>query len=233
MSSRPPDETATNPPRAGESPRGRPAGATRKGLETRARIIKGAMDALEDGGMGALTTRRIAESAGVKLATLHYYFDSKESLLLAVLEDLIADMDKAYQRDEPLPENPEDRVEALIRASWRYIQHTRSKQIAQTELTLYALRTKGSEWLAARQYNAYIDFYGHLVFADNDQITSERKRIGRAVARQILIGIDGIILQSYALQDQSASNDDVEALIIAMRGYLRRMMADSSEREDR
>lgn len=204
--------------------RGRPPGATRKGLETRIRIIKGAREALEEGGMEALTTRRIAASAGVKLATLHYYFDSKESLLLAVLEDLIAEMDEAYRQDVALPKDPEDRVEALIRTSWRYIQRTRGKQIAQTELTLYALRTKGSEWLAARQYNAYIDFYGHLVFEDHTD--EELRRIGRAVARQMLIGIDGIILQSYALQDLSASNDDIEALIIAMRGYLRRLMAE-------
>lgn len=206
------------------SPRGRPPGATRKGLETRVRIIKGAREALEEGGMEALTTRRIAASAGVKLATLHYYFDSKESLLLAVLEDLIAEMGEAYRADVALPPAPEDRVEALIRASWRYIQRTRNKQIAQTELTLYALRTKGSEWLAAKQYNAYIDFYGHLVFEDGSD--EELRRIGRAVGRQMLIGIDGIILQSYALQDLSASNDDIEALIIAMRGYLRRLLAE-------
>ncbi|MDM7981967.1 MAG: TetR/AcrR family transcriptional regulator [Rhizobium sp.] len=204
--------------------RGRPPGATRKGLETRVRIIKGAREALEEGGMEALTTRRIAASAGVKLATLHYYFDSKESLLLAVLEDLIEDMDSAYRADVALPQEPEDRVEALVRASWRYIQRTRGKQIAQTELTLYALRTKGSEWLAARQYNAYIDFYGHLVFEDDSD--EELRRIGRAVARQMLISIDGIILQSYALQDLTASNDDIEALIIAMRGYLRRLLAE-------
>ncbi|MFN3717725.1 MAG: TetR/AcrR family transcriptional regulator [Rhizobium rhizophilum] len=216
-------ETTTEKP-TGPTARGRPAGATRKGLETRVRIIKGAREALEEGGMEALTTRRIAASAGVKLATLHYYFDSKESLLLAVLEDLISDMETAYREDVALPAAPEDRVEALIRASWRYIQRTRNKQIAQTELTLYALRTKGSEWLAARQYNAYIDFYGHLVFEDDRN--EELRRIGRAVARQMLIGIDGIILQSYALQDLSASNDDIEALIIAMRGYLRRLMAE-------
>lgn len=177
--------------------------------------------------MEALTTRRIAASAGVKLATLHYYFDSKESLLLAVLEDLIADMDSAYRADVALPPEPEDRVEALIRASWRYIQRTRNKQIAQTELTLYALRTKGSEWLAAKQYNAYIDFYGHLVFEDDSN--EELRRIGRAVGRQMLIGIDGIILQSYALEDLSASNEDIEALIIAMRGYLRRLMAERAK----
>ncbi len=45
----------------------------------------------------------------------------------------------------------------------------------------------------------------------------------------MLIGIDGIILQSYALEDLSASNEDIEALIIAMRGYLRRLMAERAK----
>ena len=36
--------------------RGRPTGATRKGLETRVRIIKGAREALEEGGMEALVS---------------------------------------------------------------------------------------------------------------------------------------------------------------------------------
>lgn len=215
---------AANDRSSADASRGRPAGATRKGVETRLRIIRGAREALEEGGMEALTTRRIAASAGVKLATLHYYFDSKESLLIAVLEDLLAEMDTAYRQEVALPPAPEDRVEALIRTSWRYIQRTRNKQIAQTELTLYALRTKGSEWLAARQYNAYIDFYGHLVFEDDSD--DELRRIGRAVGRQMLIGIDGIILQSYALQDLTASNADIEALIVAMRGYLRRLLAE-------
>ena len=43
---------------------GRTPGATRKGIETRARIIRGALEALENGGMEALTTRKIAASAG-------------------------------------------------------------------------------------------------------------------------------------------------------------------------
>ncbi|MBW8284823.1 MAG: TetR/AcrR family transcriptional regulator [Rhizobium sp.] len=219
-----------NEPRRSSSLHGAPhpgktPGATRKGSETRARIIKGALEALENGGMEALTTRKIAASAGVRLATLHYYFDSKESLLLAVLEDLIADMDLAY-REIPHSSDPEERVAAIIRSMWRYVQRTRNKQIAQIELTIYALRTQGAEWLAARQYNAYIDFYGRLVFSPGEAENAEKSRIGRAVARQMLIGIDGLILQNYALRDDAAS-EGVEALILATQVYLRRLLANS------
>jgi AcrR family transcriptional regulator len=209
------------------SPPGKTPGATRKGIETRARIIRGALEALENGGMEALTTRKIAASAGVKLATLHYYFDSKESLLLAVLDDLIADMDTAYRQDMPMPADPLDRVEGLIRASWRYVQRTRNKQLAQTELTLYALRTQGADWLAARQYGAYIDFYSKMIFDGMGEMTEEKSRIGSAVARFMLIGIDGLILQNFSLYRDGDTNEGVETLVIATRDLLRRLQSEA------
>lgn len=213
------DDTQTLP----QPGSGRSAGGTRKGLETRARIIKGAREALENDGIEAVTTRKIASSAKVRLATLHYYFDSKESLLLAVLQDMIDDMASAYLPAVPFSKDPEDRIAALIRLIWHYIGETRDRQLAQIELTLYALRTRGAEWLAERQYRAYIDFYGGLIFDDPDVSEETRKRIGAAVARFILIGIDGLILQSFALQDHKVANESVETLIVATRDYLARL----------
>lgn len=207
---------------------GKTPGATRKGSETRARIIKGALEALENGGMEALTTRKIAASAGVRLATLHYYFDSKESLLLAVLEDLIADMAEAYQADIPASHDPQERIETLIRSMWRYVQRTRNKQLAQTELTLYALRTQGADWLAARQYNAYIDFYSKLIFDGMGEISETNKRIGTAAARFILIGIDGLILQNFALHADGDTNEGVETLIVATCDLVRRLQREAA-----
>ncbi|SSC67187.1 TetR/AcrR family transcriptional regulator [Ciceribacter selenitireducens] len=211
----------------GTSHPGKIPGATRKGTETRARIIKGALEALENGGMEALTTRKIAASAGVRLATLHYYFDNKESLLLAVLEDLIADMAEAYQADIPASHDPQERIETVIRSMWRYVQRTRNKQLAQTELTLYALRTQGADWLAARQYNAYIDFYSKLIFDGMGEISEDKKQIGTAVARFMLIGIDGLILQNFALHNDGDTNEGVETLIIATQDLVRRLQAEA------
>ncbi|MHB0952382.1 MAG: TetR/AcrR family transcriptional regulator [Allorhizobium sp.] len=202
---------------------GKSAGATKKGIETRARIIRGAREALENDGIEALTTRKIAASANVRLATLHYYFDSKETILLAVLEGMIADMATSYHT-APLAADPEDRIAELLRLIWYYIGETRNRQIAQIELTLYALRTKGAEWLAERQYGAYIDFYSQMILNDPAMSREERERIGKAVARFMLIGIDGLILQTFALHDEEVAKESVEALIVATRDYLRRLL---------
>lgn len=199
-------------------------GTTKKGVETRARIIRGAREALESGGIDALTTRKIAASAGVRLATLHYYFDSKESIMLAVLEDMINEMAVSYET-APLGKDPDERIAELLHLVWFYIGQTRNRQIAQFELTLYALRTKGSEWLAARQYGAYIDFYSRLVLDEPDLPEEERERIARSLARFILIGIDGLILQTFALHDEDVARESVEALIFSAQQYLKKLKA--------
>lgn len=198
------------------------AGGTRKGVETRARIIRGAREALESGGIDALTTRKIAANANVRLATLHYYFDSKEAILLAVLDEMISDMASRYHT-APLIGTPEERIATLLRLIWYYVGETRDRQLAQIELTLYALRTKGSEWLAQRQYAAYIDFYSQFILDDPRLPEAERRRISRAIARFMLIGIDGLILQNFALHDEELAKESVEALVVATQDYLRRL----------
>jgi AcrR family transcriptional regulator len=201
----------------------KPKGGTQKGLETRSRIIRGARTALENDGIDALTTRKIAASANVRLATLHYYFDSKDSILLAVLEDMLLDMQSSYNIARPFSDSIEERIADLIRLIWHYIRQTRNRQIAQIELTIYALRTKGAEWLAEKQYQTYIDFYSHLIHDEAEISDVEKARIGKAVARFILIGIDGLILQTFALDDAVLANDSVDALIQATQYYYRQL----------
>lgn len=205
----------------------RSPGATKKGIETRARIIRGAIEAVESEGMESLTTRKIAARAGVQLATLHYYFDSKESLMLAVLEDLVSDMSTRYTSSVNSADM-DDRIAQLIRLIWRYIGENPNREISQIELTIYALRTKGSEWLAAKQYNTYIDFYSQFVFRDSDIPEPERTRIANAVTRFMLIGIDGLILQNFALGDTAVASESVEALIFTTQAYLKKLIAQSA-----
>ncbi len=202
-----------------------PVRPTPKSAETRARIIKGALDTLEAHGIGEVTTRKIAANAKVQLATLHYHFDSKETLLLAVLEDLIEDMTLTFRSEIQQADSIDARIGELIRSIWRYVERTREKQIAQIELTLYALRTKGAEWLAARQYDAYIDAYRQMLLDGKEAEDPRSDQIGIALGRFILTGIDGLILQTFALKNEADTQAGLEALIVASRDYLRRLSA--------
>jgi AcrR family transcriptional regulator len=61
-----------------------------RGEETRARIIDAAVELFGESGFGGTSTRDIAARAGVNAPVLQYYFDSKEGLYLACMQQVIA-----------------------------------------------------------------------------------------------------------------------------------------------
>jgi AcrR family transcriptional regulator len=74
--------------------------------DTRLRILAAAKAALLDAGYASLSTRGIAEAAGVPLSQIHYHFGSKQNLMLAVLDmenqQRLARQAAMYQSNLPL-----------------------------------------------------------------------------------------------------------------------------------
>jgi AcrR family transcriptional regulator len=78
----------------------------RASADTRSRILAAARACLLADGYANLSTRRVAEAADVPLSQIHYYFGSKQELILAVLavenERLLERQSSMYAGDEPL-----------------------------------------------------------------------------------------------------------------------------------
>jgi AcrR family transcriptional regulator len=74
--------------------------------ETRAAILAAARATLLADGYANLSTRRVADTAGVPLSQIHYHFGSKQQLILALLETenarLIERQREMYGGPEPL-----------------------------------------------------------------------------------------------------------------------------------
>jgi AcrR family transcriptional regulator len=74
--------------------------------KTRASILDAGKQALLDAGYSGLSTRKIAEAAGVPLSQIHYHFGSKQGLVLAVLEEenrkLLSRQQSMYSQEMPL-----------------------------------------------------------------------------------------------------------------------------------
>jgi AcrR family transcriptional regulator len=74
--------------------------------ETRASILAAARERLLAEGYANLSTRAVAEVAGVPLSQIHYHFGSKQLLILAVLESenarLLGRQRRMYEGPEPL-----------------------------------------------------------------------------------------------------------------------------------
>lgn len=74
--------------------------------ETRAQILMASKSALLESGYAGLSTRRVAEAAGVPLSQIHYHFGSRHNLVLAVLEEenarLLERQARLYGAEMPL-----------------------------------------------------------------------------------------------------------------------------------
>jgi AcrR family transcriptional regulator len=88
------------------------AGVTSRG-ETRANLVKVAAQLLREQGADAVTTRAVAQAAGVQAPTIYRLFGDKDGLLDAVAEQVFA----AYVADKALVADSGDPV-ADLRAGW-------------------------------------------------------------------------------------------------------------------
>jgi len=66
-----------------------PTGTYARGEETRRRMIEAAIEMFALRGYEGASTRLLAESAGVNLPAIQYYFGSKEGLYRAVVDHVI------------------------------------------------------------------------------------------------------------------------------------------------
>jgi AcrR family transcriptional regulator len=83
-----------------------PAHRSRDAARTRRLLLDAARRRFANDGYAATTVRHIADDAGVNVALINRYFESKEGLLAACLSDAIEDL-RQTTRDEPLDALPE------------------------------------------------------------------------------------------------------------------------------
>src|SRR4051794_7826824 len=75
-------------------------------IETREKLVDAARVCLLADGHANLSTRRVAERAGVPLSQIHYHFGGRQGLVLALLarqnEQLLERQQSMYGADTPL-----------------------------------------------------------------------------------------------------------------------------------
>ena len=89
-------------------------------MEERARrIVESAVELAEKGGFEAVRLREVASHAGVALGTLYRRFRSKEDLLLAALDQEVAEHEQRIALRPPLGETALERVTAFFQVTTR------------------------------------------------------------------------------------------------------------------
>ncbi len=134
------------------------SGPTRRRLPTQARsrerverILDAAAQLVVTAGVDGLTTRSIADAAGLPVASLYQYFADKEAVLLALCERDMAEMDEQVARDlATLAEGPGLSVAGLVETSMRAF------------VTVYHRRPAFMQiWMRGRTNTAVYDYGRH------------------------------------------------------------------------
>jgi TetR/AcrR family transcriptional regulator, regulator of biofilm formation and stress response len=114
-----------------------------RGEERRRALVESALRLVEAGGPEAVTHRRVAEEAGLPLASTTYYFDSKDDLMEAVIElhmqRTAARLARLAERVTADGASVADGVQTLVLA---LLQRHRREQLAELELALHVARTR-------------------------------------------------------------------------------------------
>ena len=184
-------------------------------------ILQAAITVIAKEGVHGATTRKIAAEAGINLATLHYQFESKETILLSVLGHLTAryrqELDITFSKPEPL----RDRIDHLLTFIWGEVQRAPEEQLTLYDLTLYALTTAGSEWLGKKKYEELLLLYRDALASSTEITTGSLDIDLDALANFIFTGFVGTVLQWLATANTPRARQQIQNLIVAaQRMYL-------------
>lgn len=106
---------------AGRAP---PAPRSRKGAQTRARLLESAKEVFEETGFLEARISDIAEKAGLSHGSFYHYFDSKEQVFREVAEAQEANL-TAPPEGEPDDDHEPTERERIRRANRRYLERYR------------------------------------------------------------------------------------------------------------
>ncbi len=198
--------TARTTHKTPENPR--PRGAAR-----REALLEAVLRIVAEVGPDAVTHRRVAEVAGLPLASTTYWFDSKEHLLTAALE-LAAERDTArlLAYGAAMAQSDTDPLDAAVGAIGECddgTQPNRGSLIATFALLLEAARRPALQQIAQRWTEAYLVTLSRLM-----------ERAGSADPRadaELLIGAtDGLLLEQLASGTNENLNPRLRRLAAAL-----------------
>jgi AcrR family transcriptional regulator len=120
---------------------------------TQQEILRAAMSEFAGHGFGGARIDAIAERAGVNKKLIYYYFEGKDELFLAVLEQTYADIRAAERELHLETSEPLRAIESLVEFTWRhYLAHPEFLALLNSENMLGAGHLKRSRRI--RQMNS-------------------------------------------------------------------------------
>ncbi len=148
--------------------------------DTRQRLFTAAMKVVRERGVGRLTLDAVAQAAGVSKGGLLYHFPSKEALLVALTETVIAQFETAIAREAEA--DPGAAAGRWVRA---YARASLSLSRAELDLTAALLAAAGTDPALLAPWRAAFARWQAGIVADG---------LDPATATLVRLAVDGLWL---------------------------------------
>ncbi|MEV6561142.1 MULTISPECIES: TetR/AcrR family transcriptional regulator [Nocardia] len=191
--------------------------------ERRAHLIEAAIGLAEKKGVAGVTTRDVAQAAGVSLGVVHYCFENKDALMTELVKALSMELRDSVDANETVWQDVgsgKEALQKLIRAGlelmWLNIEATPERQLLTYETTTYALRegeqTPAKLAIAREQYNFNDSTVGDILEHARDATGNQWSVPLQSLSRFTLNVIDGVVLRWLVDNDSESVRSQLDLL---------------------
>ncbi|CAM4470994.1 TetR/AcrR family transcriptional regulator [Nocardia ninae] len=191
--------------------------------ERRAHLIEAAIGLAEKKGVAGVTTRDVAQAAGVSLGVVHYCFENKDALMTELVKALSMELRDSVDANETVWQDVgsgKEALQKLIRAGlelmWLNIEATPERQLLTYETTTYALRegeqTPAKLAIAREQYNFNDSTVADILEHARDATGNQWSVPLTSLSRFTLNVIDGVVLRWLVDNDSESVRAQLDLL---------------------
>ncbi|WP_440711166.1 TetR/AcrR family transcriptional regulator [Herbiconiux sp. YIM B11900] len=177
--------------------------------ERRSRLLAAAFDVIAVHGVAGATTRAVVEAAGMKLASFHYAFASREELLAELVAEVVDGQQVVLEVTSGSGSSLEAVLELGLRSYFAQVRADPLRERAMFELTQYSIRTPGMRELAARQYERYRSLAEESLAEAAQRTGAEWRRPLPDLAADLVVLTDGITLAWLADGDDERADRSI------------------------
>ncbi|PXX66778.1 TetR family transcriptional regulator [Nocardia tenerifensis] len=198
--------------------------------ERRAHLIEAAIGLAEKKGVAGVTTRDVAQAAGVSLGVVHYCFENKDALMTELVKALSMELRDSVDANETVWQDVgsgKEALQKLIRAGlelmWLNIEATPERQLLTYETTTYALRegeqTPAKLAIAREQYNFNDSTVADILEHARDATGNQWSIPLSSLSRFTLNVIDGVVLRWLVDNDSESVRAQLDLLSHMLAEY--------------
>ncbi|MEA3528518.1 TetR/AcrR family transcriptional regulator [Nocardia beijingensis] len=198
--------------------------------ERRAHLIEAAIGLAEKKGVAGVTTRDVAQAAGVSLGVVHYCFENKDALMTELVKALSMELRDSVDANETVWQDVgsgKEALQKLIRSGlelmWLNIEATPERQLLTYETTTYALRegeqTPAKLAIAREQYNFNDSTVADILEHARDATGNTWSVPVQTLSRFTLNVIDGVVLRWLVDNDSESVRGQLDLLSEMLTGY--------------